>query len=145
MRVKGVAQIGWHLPTDSYMNINELDNEFSTIVETWFVDMDKISHQIRYSVWPLMHDMLCTAQFGGPVLKASGRVQNTPFQLGDKSTKITDQHTAGGSVSQLSQLAKLSHWLTLSTKDITTSFCHYNKCFCFYLIKSWVYIISLTQ
>ena len=40
---------------------------------------------------------------------------------------ITDQHTAGGSVSQLSQLAKLSPWLTLSTKDITTSFWHYNK------------------
>ena len=36
-----------------------------------------------------------------------------------------------GSVSQLSQLTKLSHWLTLSTKDITTSFWHYKKWFCF--------------
>ena len=54
--------------------------------------------------------MLCTAQLGGPVLKASGRVQNTPFQLGDKPPIITDQLTAGGSVSQLSQLAKLSPW-----------------------------------
>ena len=89
--------------------------------------------------------MLCTAQLGGPVLKASGRVQNTPFQLGDKSPKITDQYTAGGSVNQLSQLAKLSSWLTDSTKDITISFWYYNKWFCFYLIKSWVYIVSLTQ
>ena len=75
--------------------------------------------------------MLYTAQVGGPVLKAFGRVQYTPFQLADKSTMITDQHTAGGSVSQLSQLAKLSPWLTLSTKDITTSFWHYNEWFCF--------------
>ena len=50
-----------------------------------------------------------------------------PLQLADKSPMITDQHTAGGSVSQLSQLAKLSPWLTLSTKDITTSFWHYKK------------------
>ena len=75
--------------------------------------------------------MLCTAQLGGPVLKALGRVQKTPFQLADKSPMITDQHTAGGSVSQLSQLAKLSPWITLSIKDITTSFWHYNKLFCF--------------
>ena len=75
--------------------------------------------------------MLCTAQLGGPVLKAFRRVQNTPLQLADKSPMITDQHTAGGSVSQLSQLAKLSSWLTFSTKDITTSFWHYNKWFCF--------------
>ena len=75
--------------------------------------------------------MLCTAQLGGPVPKAFGRVQNTPFQLGGKSPKITDQHAAGGSVSQLSQLAKLSPWLTLSTKYITTSFWHYNKWFWF--------------
>ena len=70
--------------------------------------------------------MLCTAQFGGPVLKAFGRVQYTPFQLADKFPMITDQHSAGGSVSQLSQLAKLSPWLTLSTKDFTTSFWHQN-------------------
>ena len=75
--------------------------------------------------------MLCAAQLGGPVLKASGRVQFSPFQLADKSPMITDQHTAGGSVSQLSQLAKLSPWLTLSTKDITTSFWRYNKWFWF--------------
>ena len=68
--------------------------------------------------------MVCTAQFGGRVLKASGRVQYTPFQLGDKSHMITDQQTAGGSVSQLSQLAKLSPGLTLSTKYITASFWH---------------------
>ena len=49
-----------------------------------------------------------TAQLGGPVLKASGRVQYTAFQLDDKSPMITDQYKAGGSVSQLSQLAKLS-------------------------------------
>ena len=68
-----------------------------------------------------------------------------PFGLGDKSPMITDQHTAGGSVSQLSQLTRLSPWLTLATKDITTSFWHYNKRFGFYVIKSWVYIISVTQ
>ena len=45
---------------------------------------------------------------------------------------ITDQYTAGGSVSQLSQLAKLSYWLTLSIKDITTSFWHYNT-WCWFL------------
>ena len=42
---------------------------------------------------------LCTAQLGGPVLKAFGRVQYTPFQLTEKSPMITDQHTAGESVS----------------------------------------------
>ena len=58
--------------------------------------------------WPIHNYnlMVCTAQFGGRVLKASGRVQYTPFQLVDKSHMITDQQTAGGSVSQLSQLAK---------------------------------------
>ena len=75
--------------------------------------------------------MLCTAQLPGPVLKAFGWVQISPFQMADKSPMITDQLTAGGSVSQLSQLAKLSPWLTLSTKDITTSFWHYKKLFCF--------------
>ena len=73
------------------------------------------------------HSMLCTAQLGGPVLKPSGRVQYTPVQLGDKSPMITDQHTTGGSVSQLNQLAKLSPWLTISAKDITASFWYYNK------------------
>ena len=70
--------------------------------------------------------MLCTAQLGGPVLKASGRVQFTPFRLADKSPMIKDQHTAGSSVRQLSQLTKLSPWLTLCTKDITTSFWYYH-------------------
>ena len=51
--------------------------------------------------------MLCTPQLGGHGLKAFGRVQYTPFQLADKSPMITEQHTAGGSVSQLSQLTKL--------------------------------------
>ena len=94
---------------------------------------------IVLAVWPwnltddLQKHMLCTAQLGGPILRAFGRVQKTPFQLVDKSPMITDQHTAGGSVSQLSQLAKLSPWLTLSTKDITTSFWHYNKLFCFFI------------
>ena len=87
-------------------------------------------HCVRVA-WFISNAMLCTAQLGGPVLKAFGRVQYTPFQLADKSPMITDQHTAGGSVSQLSQLAKLSPWLTLSTKDITASFWHYNKWFCF--------------
>ena len=75
--------------------------------------------------------MSCTEQLGGPVLKASGRVKKSPFGLGDKSPTITDQHTARGSVSQLSQLTKLSPWSTLSTKDITTSFWPYNDWFCF--------------
>ena len=82
-------------------------------------------------MWTNAEIMLCTAQLGGAVLKAFGRVQYTPFQLAAKSPMITGQHTAGGSVSQLSQLAKLSPWLTLSTKDITTSFWHYNKWFWF--------------
>ena len=73
--------------------------------------------------------MLCTAQLPGPVLKAFGWVQISPFQMADKSPMVTDQLTAGGSVSQLSQQAKLSPWLTLSTKDITTSFWHYKKIF----------------
>ena len=80
--------------------------------------------------------MMCTVQLGGPVPKAFGRVQYTPFQLADKSPMITDQHTAGGSISQLSQLAKLSPWLTLSTKGITSLFCHYKKWFCFFLCHS---------
>ena len=78
-----------------------------------------------------MKYMLCTAQLPGPVLKAFGWVQISPFQMADKSPMITDQLTAGGSVSQLSELAKLSPWLTLSTKDITTSFWHYKKIFSF--------------
>ena len=65
--------------------------------------------------------MPCTGQLGGLVLKASGRVQQTHFFA----------HSRGGSVSQLSQLTKLSPWLTLSTKDINTSFWHYNKWFWF--------------
>ena len=51
--------------------------------------------------------------------------------LEGKCPMITDWHTAGGSVSQLSQWTKLSPWLTLSTKDINTSFWHYNKWFWF--------------
>ena len=80
---------------------------------------------------PVTRSMLCTAQLPGPVLKAFGKVQFSPLQLADKSPMITDQHTAGGPVSQLSQLAKLSPWLTLSTKDITTLFWHHKKLFCF--------------
>ena len=95
----------------------------------------------HFEIWQ-GHFMLCTAQPGGPVVKAFGRVQKTPFQLADKCLMITDQHTAGGSVSQLSQLANLSPWLALSTTDITTSFWHYNKSFCFYLTKSRVYHFS---
>ena len=54
-----------------------------------------------------------------------------------RSPMITYWHTAGGSVSQLGQWTKLSPWLTLSTKDINTSFWHYNKWFFFfYLTKS---------
>ena len=85
------------------------------------------------AVWPwnLTDDMLCTAQLPGPVLKAFEWVQISPFQMAYKPPMITDHLTAGGSVSQLSQLAKLSPWLTLSTKYITTSFWHYKKLFCF--------------
>ena len=96
-----------------------------------------VNDSSRAGSWDLFHYsrgsliMLCTAQLGGPVLKAFGRVQFSPFQLADKSPLITGQHTAGGPVSQLSQLAKLSPWLTLSTKDITTSFWHYNEWFWF--------------
>ena len=54
--------------------------------------------------------MLCTAQLGLPVLKTFAGVQKNPFQLAHKSPMITDQHTAGGPVSQLSQLVKLSPW-----------------------------------
>ena len=84
---------------------------------------------VPYTIWYLT--MLCTAQLPGPVLKAFGWVQISPFQMAYKCPMITDQLTAGGSVSQLSPLAKLSPWLTLSTKDITTSFWHYKKLFCF--------------
>ena len=51
--------------------------------------------------------MPCTGQLDGPVLKASGRAQYTPFELGDNSPMITDQHREGGSVSQLNRLKKL--------------------------------------
>ena len=73
--------------------------------------------------------MTDTGQLGGPVLKASGRIQNTLFQTGDKSPMIIEQHIAGGSVSQLKQLTKLSPWLTRFVKDITISCWHYNKWF----------------
>ena len=48
-----------------------------------------VTLQEFHSPWPTM-------QLGGPVLKASGRVQQTPFGPGDKSIIITDWHTAGG-------------------------------------------------
>ena len=80
-----------------------------------------VMHTLIASSLPVIDTrMLCTAQLGGPVLKAFGRVQKPPFQLADKSPMIKDQHTAGGSISQLSQLAKLWPW-----------FWHYNKLFCF--------------
>ena len=126
----------------SWENIN-IYLHFVSFLHSDTMQVVEILPQIRQE--PTYSTMLCISQFGGPVLKASRRVQNTPFQLGDKSPKITDQHTAGGSVSPLSQLAKLSPWLTLSTKDITTSFWHSINDFVFYLIKSQVYIISLTQ
>ena len=97
--------------------------------------MDSLCHRSLHEMRTLFvirwWSTLPLNMLGGPVLKASGRVQFSPFQLADKSPMITDQHTAGGSVSQLSQLAKLSPWLTLSTKDIITSFWHYNKWFWF--------------
>ena len=95
------------------------------------VDNSKFIFLNENDTIPIQITMLCTAQLPGPVLKAFGRAQFSPFQLADKSPMITDQHTAGGSVSQLSQLAKLSPSLTLSTKDITTSFWHYKKWLCF--------------
>ena len=88
---------------------------------------------IHRTEWRIYASMLCTAKLPGPVLKAFGWVQISPFQMADKSPMITDQLTAGGSVSQLSQLAKLSPWLTISTKDVTTSFWHYKKLFVFFL------------
>ena len=91
----------------------------------------KTTFTITWWIFHCTSFMLCTAQLPGPVLKAFGWVQISPFQMADKSPMITDQLTAGGSVSQLSQLAKLSPWLTLSTKDITASFWHYKKIFCF--------------
>ena len=48
-------------------------------------------------------------QLGGPVLKAFGQVQNPPFGPGEKSPMITDQHTAGGSVSQLDESTARRH------------------------------------
>ena len=51
----------------------------------------------------LLHYMPCTGQLGGPVRKAFERVQSTSFSPNDESPMITDQHTAGGSVSQLGQ------------------------------------------
>ena len=66
-----------------------------------------------------------------PLWRPLDRLRNPLFRPGEKSPMITDQHTAGSSVSQLRQLTKLSPWLTLSTKDITTSFWHYDKWFCF--------------
>ena len=96
----------------------------------WLCDYVMISSDQRRPTHLHIH-MLCTAQLPGSVLKAFGRARFSLLQLADKSPMITDQHTAGGSVSQLSQLAKLSPWLTLSTKDITTSFWHYKKWFCF--------------
>ena len=83
------------------------------------------SHQLNQNTYRLC--MPCTGQLGGPVLKAFGRMQKTLYGPSDKSPMITDQHTEGGSVSQLSQLTKLSHWLTLSRKYITAPFWHYNK------------------
>ena len=89
-------------------------------MEFWKLFLSSIMSMIRNSML-----------LPGPVLKAFGWVQISPLHMADKSPMITDQLTAGGSVSQLSQLAKLSPWLTLSTKDITTSFWHYKKLFCF--------------
>ena len=119
-------KLQWNLNRNLYIFIQE--NAFENVV--WKMAAI-LSRSQCVKVLSLPHSMLCTAQLGGPVLKASGRVQFSLFQLADKSIMITDQHPAGGTVSQLSQLAKLSPWLTLSTKDITTSFWHYNKWFWF--------------
>ena len=71
------------------------------------------------------------AQLPGPVLKAFGKAQLPLFSWLTSPPWSQTSTQQGGSVSQLSQLAKLSPWLTLSTKDITTSFWHYKKWFCF--------------
>ena len=124
--------------TNLYAKLSEGRNFLMTYLLwniNWYYWLSVTSHHItfnaHYSSYKTGDNMLCTAQLPGPVLKAFERVQFSPLQLADKSPIITDQHTAGGSVSQLSQLAKLSPWLTLSTKDITTSFWHYKKSFCF--------------
>ena len=62
--------------------------------------------------------MLCTAQLGLPVLKTFAGVQKTPFQLAHKAPMITDQHTAGGSVSQLRRKPRISTVIVLIRKMI---------------------------
>ena len=84
--------------------------------------------------------MPCTAQLGGSECLWMGSVY--PLWPGDTFPMITDQHTAGGSVSQLSQLTKLSRFpqkTLLHHSDIT------RNDFGFHLIKSWVNIISPIQ
>ena len=83
-------------------------NLFKEIISLWhwkFGIAMIIHHHISHWNETLTMHMLCTAQLGCPVLKASGRVQYIPFQQGDRSPMITDQHTAGGSVSQLTSQA----------------------------------------
>ena len=133
---------------NSWRDLLQLLSSYSSkyvIVVNWYSTQNVSSSSLKLTIrrlavmgyWWLWtktsasKSMLGTAQLPGPVLKAFGRAQFSPLQLADKSPMITDQHTAGGSVSQLSQLAKLSPWLTLSTKDITTSFWHYKIRFCF--------------
>ena len=54
-----------------------------------YINVDAITypcHKLNVGITSLAYliIMLCTAQLGGPVLKASGRVQFSLFQLGDE-------------------------------------------------------------
>ena len=68
--------------------------------------LNLISQKI-VSVDPANDNMPCTAQLGGPVLKATGRVQYTPFGLGFKSTMITEQHTVSKPIKPTNQALTL--------------------------------------
>ena len=100
-----------------------------------------IDHNIWWSLYTGFFVMPCTGQLGGPVLKASGRVQNTPFGLGDKSPKITDQHPAVGSVSQI------THWgrdkIDAISQTTFSSAYSWMKMFEFQLIFHWSFFLRV--
>ena len=139
--------IGFDLGHDLDLEFSRSNMEFpiSQPKMVWLPWNEKQTYQLNFSlrcdhqVWPWP----CTGQLGGPFMKTFGRVQKSPFGPHDNSTMITEQHTTGGSVSQLSQLTQLSPWLTLSTKDITTSFWHYNKWF--FLSNQIIVIYNLSR
>ena len=112
-----------------WVDVRIITNKLNTNEQTdMFLNQDSLLW-LHIGYFFFTKSIPCCAQHSLVVRSEGLWVQYTPFQLGDTSPMITDQHTAGGSVSQLSQMAKLSSRLTLSTKDITTSFWHYNKWF----------------